>query len=176
MDDYLSKPFKAEMLQSIINRWSLSVKDREFQQEIDTRNQGLDILHECLKNDDSPDNTQSSTVIDPNAIQTIKDLQMEGEPSILPHVINTYIESSETKISELKHKVSNVTVKDLQSFAHNLKSSSANMGAMRLSEISKELEMSCRKNAVENAKPCIEEIESEFIKVKSALEMEISRS
>ncbi|CCK78447.1 hybrid sensor histidine kinase/response regulator [Desulfobacula toluolica] len=175
MDDYLSKPFKSEMLQFIINRWSVSGKDRELHREINTKKHGSDILHKCPENNNSTDNTKSSTVIDPNAIQIIKDLQMEGEPSILPRVINTYIESTESKISDLKCNISKVTVKDLQILAHNLKSSSANMGAMRLSEISKELEMSCRNNAIENAQPCIDEIESEFIKVKSALEMEIRR-
>lgn len=180
MDDYLSKPFKAEMLQFIINRWAVSGNDRESQQEIAPRNQDSNILHECPKHEcpknvKSHDISLSSAIIDPNAIKTIKDLQMDGEPSILPRVINTYIASTESKISELNRKISKITAKDLQSLAHSLKSSSANMGAMRLSEISKKLEMSCRNNTMKNPGPCIGEIESEFIKVKSALEMEIGR-
>jgi HPt (histidine-containing phosphotransfer) domain-containing protein len=64
---------------------------------------------------------------------------------------------------------------DLQAFAHSLKSSSANVGAVVLSEICKSLEMACRNNTLDDSDPYIKAIECEFVKVKSALEEEIRR-
>ena len=122
-----------------------------------------------------PGDTEQTTVIDPKALQVIKDLQMEGEPSILLNVVQAYIRSVEDNLGQLHKNSQDPSVGDVQVFAHTLKSSSANVGAMQLSQISKELEFGCRENTIDNLAPYIEIIEAEFKKVKSALEEEISR-
>jgi len=173
MDDFLSKPFKQEALLAILDRWSLSEEDHGLKSEANTQNQAPNTPYECQTTEDSIDDIEYSTAIDPKAIQVIKDLQMEGEPSILSRVVKAYLTSTESNLSQLQDKLPNATIKDIQAFAHSLKSSSANVGAMHLSEISKALEIGCRDNTIDNAVHYIEEIESEFIKVKSVLEKEI---
>ncbi len=57
--------------------------------------------------------------------------------------------------------------------AHSLKSSSANVGAMRLSEVCKELEMDCKDKKYNNAPDLISAVETEFVRVKDTLRQEI---
>ena len=81
----------------------------------------------------------------------------------------------ESKIFLLRNTVSYPTLLELQTFAHSLKSASANVGAVVLSEICKSLEMDCRNNTLDDSDPYIKAIECEFVKVKFVLEEEISR-
>ena len=56
---------------------------------------------------------------------------------------------------------------------HSLKSSSANVGATALSEMSKTLEAHCKETIPANAPALVAAIETEFFRVKEALEKEI---
>ena len=70
----------------------------------------------------------------------------------------------------MHEKLPHPSFEDVQLFAHTLKSSSANVGALHLSRISKKLECGCRDKSINNLDPYIKSIEAEFKKVKSALE------
>jgi HPt (histidine-containing phosphotransfer) domain-containing protein len=61
----------------------------------------------------------------------------------------------------------------LQVAAHSLKSSSAYVGAMRLSDMSKELEMMGRANVMDGAKEKAERMKAEYVRVRTALDAEI---
>jgi CheY-like chemotaxis protein/HPt (histidine-containing phosphotransfer) domain-containing protein len=175
MDDYLSKPFTMKVLQAKLERWFLSDERMGVQHEHGPDTQVSSLSQEGPAAEDSLGDETDSTVIDPQAIQTIKALQMEGEPNILSSVVKAYLTGVESKISQLRDTVSCPTLMDLQAFAHSLKSSSANVGAVVLSEICKSLEMACRNNTLDDSDPYIKAIECEFVKVKSALEEEIRR-
>ena len=62
--------------------------------------------------------------------------------------------------------------KEIKIFAHTLKSSSANIGAVHLSQLGKQLEIACKNNAFDDLDRAIESIETEFVRVKTALEKE----
>jgi len=175
MDDYLGKPFKPVELQAIIDQWSLSTKDNRLRSGAVISNSLKGNPDEHPATEDQPGDTEQTTVIDPKALLAIKDLQMEGEPSILLNVVQTYIQSTEDNMAQLHVKLPDASVKDVQFFAHTLKSSSANVGAMQLSRLSKELEFGCRDRSINDFDPYIKTIEAEFTKVKSALEGEINQ-
>ena len=59
--------------------------------------------------------------------------------------------------------------------AHNLKSSSANLGALRLSGFCKDLEIIGRSGDLQGAQELMERAEAEFERVRTALELEISK-
>ena len=63
--------------------------------------------------------------------------------------------------------------KGLQMAAHSLKSSSAYVGAMRLSDMSKELEMMGRANVMDGAKEKAERLSAEYVRVRTSLDAEI---
>lgn len=154
MDDYLSKPFLKSQI--------LAILKSAFSEDL----QGIGPAKEEAEETDFAS-------VDRRMLLEIRDLQIEGEPSILDKIIQAYLEGSKVLISQLRESL---TVKDidvLQKNAHSLKSSSANVGATKLSKMSKELEELCKKNHHENTADLVSSIESEFIKVKDGLRKEL---
>ena len=159
MDDYISKPFKQDEILTIFEHWSNSKPPES------TKNKTIE--------QPKKEGEMSSLPIDQNALSTIRDLQIEGQPDILDRIINAYLSSSDLLVAGLQEALSVNDLEVLQNSAHSLKSSSANVGAVKLSEISKELEMGCRNKTLTNAAGLISAIEAEFIRVKDALSKEI---
>jgi HPt (histidine-containing phosphotransfer) domain-containing protein len=116
---------------------------------------------------------KASDPIDRSILHTLRELQIDGEPDFLERVVATYLENSFPLIGQLETAYATKNIDDMRLIAHRLKSSSANVGAMRLSEFNRMLEMDCTKNAGEDAEMMVSAIVSEFAVVKKALEMEI---
>ena len=164
---------------NILGKWFGINDKKDFKMKHEAKNKSCneEIVHESgVTETEIDDNTESSTVIDYKAIQTIKDLQMEGQPSILSKLVKTYISSTQSNIAKLREVSGDDVLADLKFFAHTVKSSSASMGAMHLSEICRELELACINETLDDAEHYLGSIESEFLKVKSALEKEAEKS
>jgi HPt (histidine-containing phosphotransfer) domain-containing protein len=114
-------------------------------------------------------------VIDQSVLASLKELQEEGEPDILEEVGGLFLKHAPEKISAIEKAAADKDAKALQVSAHSLKSSSAYVGAMRLSAMSKELEMMGRSGVLDGATERSESLKAEFLRVKTALESEIKR-
>jgi len=143
MDDYLTKPFTGEQLRHILYKWlsHTSTKVNALAQEKNTPEVLADIVGKNAL--PSPQKIlQKDTyqnIINTKALQQIESLQREGAPNILNKVLSQYFTHTQKLIttlqcSEKEHEV-------LYKTAHNLKSSSANVGAIRLAEYCKQLEL-----------------------------------
>ncbi|WP_240192106.1 response regulator [Desulforhopalus vacuolatus] len=163
MDDYLSKPFLKSQILALLKVWSPAGGDgdnvagsKDFP--------GMKLASEQGSGSDS---------IDRSMLLAIQNLQIEGESSIFDKVIKVYLESSTVLISQLRKSLDAKDIEVLQRNAHSLKSSSANVGAAKLSEMGKSLEEKCRFNHLEDASEMITLIENEFVKVNECLKMEL---
>ncbi len=116
---------------------------------------------------------RGAPVIDQSVLNSLRDLQMEGKPDILKRVIDAYLSSTASLVETLKEAYSAMDIDGIQNSAHSLKSSSANVGAIKLSELCKELEMNCRNNTLENAPFLISGISAELTLVRDVLKREI---
>ncbi|ACN17381.1 sensory box histidine kinase/response regulator [Desulforapulum autotrophicum HRM2] len=162
MDDYLSKPFLKSQILSILKSWSpMGVNGDNVAGSKDLA--GIKLVNE---------QGNDSGSIDQSMLIAIQELQIEGEPSIVDKVIKVYLESSTVLIAKLRKSLDVNDIEALQRNAHSLKSSSANVGAVKLSKMSKELEENCRFDHLENAPELITLIENEFVKVNEGLKME----
>jgi len=174
MDDYLSKPFRQKDMLEILKHWlngtpsALAREETAGKRNIE-RKESIVIPEKEL----SEKGTHVSP-IDRRMLCSIQDLQIEGEPDILKTICSAYLANSEPLIATLREAVAVNDIDVLQRSSHTLKSSSANVGAMKLSEISKELEMNCRNNSMENAAKAVTAIEHEFSKVKDVLKKEVA--
>jgi len=172
MNDYMSKPFTQKDLQQLLEHYAIDgSKKSSDSTAIDP---AIKTPADRSANKTAhPDRTES-IVIDTRVLQTIKDLQMEGEPSFLKTVIEKYLSGAESKLARLNHDPFNIRVKDLQHISHFLKSSSANVGAVRLSICCQDIEMKCRDNDIDDIQKLIDMIKGEFARVKAALEKEVN--
>jgi len=170
MDDYISKPFKQEKLLKIFARLFHGKKTSESIKQVPAEGGAAQQLsEESLETREE----RSTPVIDKSVLNSLRDLQMEGKPDILKRVISAYLSSTASLIVTLKEAYSVMDIEGTQNSAHSLKSSSANVGAITLSELCKELEMNCRKNTMENAELLIAEIDSELALVRDVLNKEL---
>ena len=114
--------------------------------------------------------------LDQTVLASLRELQDEGDPDIVAEVGGLFLEHSPQKIAAILKAVENGDAKGLQTAAHSLKSSSAYVGAMRLSELSRELEMMGRSQVMDGAEEKAERLNREYKQVMMELDAEIQRS
>ena len=111
--------------------------------------------------------------IDRSVLTLLRELQVKGDPDIIAEVGGLFIKHSPNKISAILRAAESDDAKGLEMAAHSLKSSSAYIGAMRLSALAKELEQMGRSNETNRAKEKAKTLEAEYMRVMTALEEEI---
>ena len=166
MDDYMSKPFRVDEMKEMIVKWT-------GHQSLISRTLTVPDFDVCLEREPIPTDSNNGDVIDKNVFDTLKELQIEGEPDFLERLIRTYLDSSAPLVEKLESASFRNDLEDLRQIAHRMKSSSANVGAVKLADICQNLELNCANTPGEETKSIISTIVSEFEKVKQALESEI---
>ena len=122
------------------------------------------------------DFTESSNeVLDRSVLASLRELHEDGEPDIVAEVGSLFIEHAPRKIATIKKAASEGNAKALEVAAHSLKSSSSYIGALKLSALSKELEFMGRSGALAGSVEKAAIVETEFKRVKLALEAEIGK-
>lgn len=140
MDDFISKPFKREMLLTILKQWKTD------------HTGGTDRFdHVAPPSQNSTDSQvkRKSSCIDPDALQQIADLDPESGNELVYSVIDTYIDNTNQLIRDLQNGGENNDPEAVAKAAHALKSSSANVGANRLAKLCSSIETSARSGALE---------------------------
>jgi len=112
-------------------------------------------------------------VIDRSVLASLRDLQDEGEPDIIVEVCDLFRKHAPERLSSIEQAAEIGDAKGLHMAAHSFKSSSAYVGAMRLSALSKDLEQMGRSEVLEGAKDKAKALKEEYFRVLSALEAEI---
>ncbi|OPX80275.1 MAG: Bacterioopsin transcriptional activator [Methanosaeta sp. PtaB.Bin039] len=107
--------------------------------------------------------------LDPVALASLRELQEEGEPDIVKELANIFLGHSPGRIAEMRRAVEAGDSEALFREAHNMKSSSASMGALRLSGICKDLELLSKSGSLDGAAEKMRELEGEYERVKAAL-------
>ncbi|NPV61847.1 MAG: PAS domain S-box protein [Methanotrichaceae archaeon] len=121
-----------------------------------------------LKRDISP-------AVDRKALEELRKLQTEDDPDIVQELIEMYLGRAPARIAALKEALMGDKPQELCKEAHDLKSSSAILGAVRLSAICEKLEAMGRSGSLDTASELIERAEAELELAKDALESEIEQ-
>ncbi len=155
MDDYLAKPFSGDQLRGTLARW-LPV-DRIRPAGAATEGQA------AVPPGDGE-------VLDPSALALIRALPAGDGEALIDRVIGAYLDHSPSLLGSLRAALDQGSAADLGRAAHALKSSSANLGARRLSGLARELERRARGGAISGAPALIAAIGYEHARVCEALE------
>ncbi len=154
MDDYLAKPFRREQM--------------------------LALLRRHLRDDDAapaPPRPEpvadAGEVFDPAPLESLRQVERGGAAGLVVKVIETWIESSRQLLAQLHESLAAGDVRTLHRAAHTLKSSSANVGAMRLSLLAKTLEADADAGRTSDAAALIERMVSVHADAVAILEQEV---
>jgi len=114
--------------------------------------------------------------IERSVLASLQELQDEGEPDIVVEVAGLFIKHAPEKLLAIEKAAEKGDAKGMQIAAHSLKSSSAYVGAMRLSAMCKELEQAGRSGTLDKAMEKAETIRTEYERARNELESLINKS
>jgi HPt (histidine-containing phosphotransfer) domain-containing protein len=168
MDDYLSKPLRREALEAVLGKW-LSAGREEANRAPAA---GQDVVQPAAT-PAAADERQPAAghePIDMKTLESMRTVQKEGRPDILARIVGLYLKTSPDLMKELQEAVRRREAAGLLHAAHTLKSSSAMVGALRLSEMCNRLEARARQASAECDAGEVAELDAEFARVVRALE------
>ena len=152
MDDYLAKPIKAKDLANIIELWlgnSKSIRSRNNLSELEQSN-----------NQDS---------IDPDALASIRSLEVDYGDELLKQVISTYLDNSSKLMQALEQAWSVGDLKAIRMTSHTLKSSSSQVGAHSLAELFRNVENEARNDIYDVSGQALVAIKQQFLQACKTL-------
>lgn len=149
MDDYLAKPISVEAMREKLAHW-LDGAGVGAQEQADQTSARM-------------------AVIDRKTIDRLYELQQEGEPDIVAEMIGIYLGDTPVLLTSARDALAGNDAKTLRRAAHSLKSTSAHLGAVRLSALCKELEETARLGDLQTAPAAVAEINAEYQRVRRAL-------
>ena len=164
MNDYLSKPFTMADFNTMMDKW---LPFEQSPQLADTSDKTVEI--KSLQLMDEPQ------VLDQQVLNRLRMMQRPGAPSILQKVIDIYLQNSPALIDDIRTAVFNKDAVALTRAAHSLKSSSANLGASRLSELCKSLEQMGRAQALKGSDEILVQMLDDSDQVMAALKAELNK-
>jgi signal transduction histidine kinase/DNA-binding response OmpR family regulator/HPt (histidine-containing phosphotransfer) domain-containing protein len=172
MDDYLSKPFSKKQLGQVLEKWLPLMggpkrSDAILEPKLEQSKGKTAMTREAA---DGPSNQ-----IDREALHAIRALQQQGHPDLLSKVIHLYLADSSKSMQGIEEAVNQGSADRLRNVAHGLKSSSANLGALKMARLCKELEAMGLENQLANAHATLDVLENEYRAVCSALQSELEQ-
>jgi HPt (histidine-containing phosphotransfer) domain-containing protein len=103
-----------------------------------------------------------STVLDPGAIDNIRALQKPGKPNLLAKIVRFYLSDASRLLQVMREAITAADSNALRDAAHTMKSSSANLGALDLAQVCKEIEVEARAGSTAHAAVNLVRMEHEF--------------
>jgi len=91
----------------------------------------------------------NTPVIDPVPLDAIRNLEQPGHENLLNTIIGMFLEQSVNELAGLRDALGRRSADAIREAAHSLKSSSANVGAMRVSALSYDLEQAGKDGALD---------------------------
>lgn len=162
-DDVLPKPFSLEQFQAALKKWLPSM---EFMENSGPCPQD----HAPSLSPAFPESDNEGDRFNPAALQQIQSLQRPNTPSILDRVLTKYFINTDKLLADLQEGLKQADPTLLNYTAHTLKSSSANVGAIRLAEKCKALEhLTLSSGPNQDLEALVQEITSEYETVKPIL-------
>lgn len=153
MDDYLSKPVKLCQLKQTISRWIVP-KEKNKENSVYV----------------PMDELNFQEAVNLNTLKNLRHLQADvGSDLLIKELIDIYLTDTPPRLAALILAEEQSEAEALSFASHTLKSSSANIGALRLSIMAGELELLGRNDCLEEADVMISQITSEYEKVRSEL-------
>ncbi|HEY9613156.1 GAF domain-containing hybrid sensor histidine kinase/response regulator, partial [Allocoleopsis sp.] len=161
MDDYISKPIRVEeLVQSLNTCQSCYQSHNPCQLELENS-------HPVPKLEEA---SKLKAAVDTEVLQALLSHMGANASVFMGQLIDIYLKETPLLLQTLATSVTQEDVAAIRQAAHTLKSSSASLGAITLSELCQELEAIAGSGAITQAQELFTRLESEFERVKTALQ------
>jgi TMAO reductase system sensor TorS len=174
MDDYLSKPFSMKQLDSILSRWlpqdaGETLPPGQITPASEPVTEAVPSIPADLAASHAAALSPGDLHLDLCFIDSIRMIDPHGTKRLLHTVVTKYIEEAPRVLADIQHAASVSDMEELSKKAHYLKSSSANLGAVKLAEQCTSLEFIGKNNAALEDATLLTHLETELNAVLAAL-------
>jgi len=159
MDGYVTKPYSRDRLLAALVRWTQPTTP------IPCAATGADGAPVAAA-------ATGAGVIDARALQVLRAMQRAGRPSVLARMLDLFDRDAPQLLAQMRDAAGTSDVETLRDAAHTLKSNCANVGAMALAAICREIEQLARTADAAAAAVPLAAAEEELGQVLSALAQE----
>lgn len=167
MDDYLTKPVKPAEIGAMLERWiSRAPQLKAWEPSVYTD----ETPQRAEPADSANDSGMPITSLNEEVISGLRALQETGGPDILAEIIGMFLEDAGLRLNELREAAETGDPAALERAAHTLKGASGSVGAIRLSELSSELQEIGASGGLSRAQEKVEALQREFETVRPELE------
>ena len=161
MDDYISKPLRADVLDATLARWLEGETGNEPSTEVMSAGNGV-------------------TDKNPIDIDTLDRLRSEvagpGQEDALDPIIASFLESAPSRVAAIAKAVDSGEQEATSQAAHALKGASSTFGAVQLASICSALELAGREGDLEQARSLIPNLEEAAVMTQAALKGQMAGS
>ena len=190
MSDYIAKPIrKNELFEALKKAGELYNRNRTIEEDlapIETDSDRLETdgektITETVDTGDSQmvqdsvehQNVEGMEVLDRKVIDGLWAMAGEEGNFMIAEIIGQYLADALPRLQDIREAIVAEDAEALRNSAHALRSSSANLGVVGLSELCKQLENLGRSGITDKAMEQLPALEAEYVRVKAALEAEI---
>ena len=157
MDDFVAKPFKLEELAAVLHRWTPSGRDRPDRPD---RRPGQESAGPI-----------EPPTIDPAALDALAALHAEAEPDSVKEILGTFVQDTPSQIATIQAALALGDWPAAHQLAHALEGMSSQLGARRLAALCAAIQEQGEKGGLQGEPATlIAELETEFVRVRTALE------
>ncbi|MEM6573880.1 MAG: response regulator, partial [Pseudomonadota bacterium] len=174
MDDYMAKPLNRQLLEQMLKRWLTEPAAPQLDPEEDTVPASVPAAEQA--DEDLPPGVAvlrprkkaaaQKSVLDRQVLNDLIDIM--GDEYV--DLIEVYLEDTPNCIGQLAEAADADDIDGLIAPAHSLKSTSANLGAIGLSELAKAVEHGAREGTIGDVAQKLKAIQSEFDQVAAELQ------
>jgi signal transduction histidine kinase/CheY-like chemotaxis protein/pSer/pThr/pTyr-binding forkhead associated (FHA) protein/HPt (histidine-containing phosphotransfer) domain-containing protein len=177
MKDFLVKPIRLENLALALQQATKVITERQQSSVISHQSsvkeaKAAQKLASIETNDNLPTPTESG-ILDHQVLDDLRSLAGAQAKTFLAGIMEQYFEDSPKKLQGIQEAINNQDATALRQAAHGLRSSSANLGAIAVADLCKQLEDLARSGTTQGSSTTIELLAQTYPKVKLALEQEI---
>jgi HPt (histidine-containing phosphotransfer) domain-containing protein len=112
--------------------------------------------------------SDDAPILDPAALDRLLEMT-GGDPAFVDELVQTFLDDAAAQLGELRAAADAGSVDGIVRPAHSLKSNSASVGAMRLSELARSLEADARGGQVGDGPARVRAMEAAFEAVRPRL-------
>jgi two-component system, sensor histidine kinase and response regulator len=161
MDDYVSKPVKAEELDTVLKGWISQPDEEASALEGETDSTALPV--------------DATEPLNRSVLEGLRELQEEGEPNLLDELIEMFFDDVPSQLEALQEAMKAGDAHFVERVAHTLKGSCGNIGALRMVAICAELQDIGASKDLSRAPELLGHLKAEFERARPALETEVAR-
>ncbi len=150
MDDYLAKPLQKQLLLSVLQHWLPNARYEQIEQSpVKNRN----VEH----------------TLDIQVLEQLRKMKPKDGEALVQKVVGMFLQIAPKQIHTIREALLENNCDAIRHAAHSLKSASANVGAMRLSELSRKIEFMAKDGKLDFEITELADMEKAFFDVERAL-------